>query len=148
MTDVSTSNATIQVTGDFLGFSPDELFDYWVKPDLLVKWWPREATVDPRMGGHYSYVWPEQNWVLQGDFTIFEPGSRLGFTWSWNHDMGKFGKTQVDLTFEAIDGGTRLNVQHGPWDSSEEAQTERQGVIEGWIHFGMRLAGLGTGEAT
>src|SRR5579862_2107226 len=148
MTDISPSTSTIRVTGDFGGFSPQELFDHWVRPELLIKWWPRGAQVDPRVGGHYTLTWPDQNWVLQGDYTAFEPGRNLGFTWAWNHDQGKFGQTTVNLKFEPIEGGTRLTIDHEPWDQSAEAQNERLAVIEGWIHFGMRLAGLHSGEAT
>jgi uncharacterized protein YecA (UPF0149 family) len=66
----------------------------------------------------------------------------------WDHDRNKFEPLQVDLTFEEIEGGTRLTVDHAPWDDSQEAQDERQGIVEGWIHFGMRLAGLRQGDAT
>ena len=147
MTDVSPAQSSIRVTGDFGGFTPTDLFDYWVQPELLVQWWPREAEVDPKVGGRYTFRWPEQDWVLSGTYTSFEPGAKLGFTWAWNHDLNK-SPTQVDLTFEEIDAGTRLTIDHGAWDDSQEAQDERKGVIEGWIHFGMRLAGLHRGEAT
>jgi uncharacterized protein YndB with AHSA1/START domain len=148
VTDVSPDTSTIRVTGEFGGFTPAELFDYWVKPELLVQWWPREATVEGRVGGQYVFSWPQQDWHLRGEYTAFDPGKHLGFTWSWDHDRNKFNPTQVDLNFEATEGGTRLTVEHGPWDASEEAQGERQGIIEGWIHFGMRLAGLKQGEST
>jgi uncharacterized protein YndB with AHSA1/START domain len=146
--DVSPSTDTIRVEGEFAAFSPAELFDYFVKPDLVVQWWPREATVDPREGGEYKFSWPEQGWHLQGRYTRFEPGARLGFTWSWDHDQTKYEPQQVELAFEQIEGGTKLTIDHGPWTQDGSEQTDRQGVIEGWIHFGMRLAGLRTGEAT
>jgi uncharacterized protein YndB with AHSA1/START domain len=124
-----------------------DLFDHWVRPELLVRWWPREAKVDPRVGGPYQFSWPEQNWHLRGTYTSFEPGRRLAFTWAWDHDVGKFSDLQVDLVFQEIEGGTRLTITHGPWGPESESQVERQGVIEGWIHFGMRLSGLRTGTA-
>jgi uncharacterized protein YndB with AHSA1/START domain len=146
--DVSPNTSTLVVTGDFGGFTPRELFDHWVRPELLVLWWPREAVVDPRVGGEYKFNWPEQNWVLTGTYTAFEPGEHLGFTWAWNHDVDKVGVTQVDVAFEEIEGGSRMTITHGPWNESKDAQDDRQGVREGWIHFGMRLAGLRSGEAT
>lgn len=147
--DISPNTSTIKVSGTFEGFTPNELFDYWVKPELITQWWPREATIDPRVGGAYSFSWPEQDWHLRGTYSAFEPGKTLAFTWSWDHDRNKFSPTQVVLAFEEAEGGgTQLTVDHGPWDETEEAQTERKGVIEGWIHFGMRLAGLRTGDAT
>jgi uncharacterized protein YndB with AHSA1/START domain len=148
VTDVSPNTSTIRVVGDFGNFTPQELFDHWVKPELLVQWWPREATVDPRLGGAYTFSWPEKDWHLRGTYTAFEPAKHLGFTWMWDHDRGVSEPLQVDLTFEEIPGGTQLRIEHGPWADNEAAQTERLGVIEGWIHFGMRLAGLRKGDAT
>ncbi len=148
MKDVSPGPETIQVEGDFFGFTPQELFDHWVKPELLVEWWPREATVDPHLGGHYTFSWPEQGWELHGTYFDFEPGKALGFTWLWNFDKDRTEPLRVELRFSPIEGGTHLSVTHGPWGPSPESQTERQGVIEGWIHFGMRLAGLRESEAT
>ncbi len=148
MTDISPNPSTIKVQGDFGGFTPAELFDYWVDSSLLVRWWPAEATVEPRVGGSYALSWPQQGWHLRGSYTAFEAGRHLGFTWAWDHDAPGTNPTQVDLTFEETDEGTRLTIDHGPWPNTEEAQTERSAVIEGWIHFGMRLAGLRTGAAT
>lgn len=146
--DVSPSKDRIRVVGEFTAFTPQELFDHFVKPELAVQWWPREATIDPRVGGSYKFSWPQQDWRLQGEYTVFEPGKRLGFTWSWDHDRSKYEPLQVDLAFEPIeDGGTQLTIDHYPWVDTEAEQTDRQGVIEGWIHFGMRLAGLRSGEA-
>lgn len=138
----------IRVTGDFGGFTPKELFDHWVQPDLLVKWWPRQAEVDPRDGGIYRFSWPDQNWILSGKYTTFDPGVALGFTWAWNFDVAGAQPLQVDLAFEATEHGTKLTIEHGAWTQDNAAQEERQGVLEGWIHFGMRLAGLHRGEST
>lgn len=145
--DVSSDSSVVELTGEFGAFSPLELFDHWVRPELLVLWWPREATVDPRVGGEYRFTWPEQGWVLVGTYTAFEPGRALGFTWKWNHDATD-EPLQVDLRFEPLDKGTRLRVRHGTWGSSKAEQEDRHGVLEGWIHFGMRLAGLREGPAT
>jgi uncharacterized protein YndB with AHSA1/START domain len=146
--DVSPSKDQIRVVGDFAAFSPSELFDFFVKPDLVVQWWPREAIVDPRLGGTYEFSWPQQEWHLHGEYTSFEPGKELGFTWSWDHDRTKYEPQQVDITFSPMeDGGSQMTIVHGPWMDTESEQTDRQGVVEGWIHFGMRLAGLREGEA-
>lgn len=148
MRDVSPDSSTIRVTGVIGGYTPEELFDYWVKPDLLTMWWPREATVEAGPGGSYRFEWPDQGWLLQGTYFDFEPGKRLGFTWRWSHDQPDLEPLRVEVGFEPTPEGTALTIEHGPWGASEEDQTERLGVIEGWIHFGMRLAGLHLGGAT
>ncbi|HVT14336.1 MAG TPA: SRPBCC domain-containing protein [Fimbriimonadaceae bacterium] len=148
MVDVSPNSSILRLTGDFGGFTPTELFDHWVKPELLVKWWPREAEVDPRVGGAYKFSWPDQNWRLEGVYTAFEPGASLGFTWAWNFDAPEAEPLQVRLAFAPSEHGTTLTLEHRSWDQTDAAQQERQGILEGWIHFGMRLAGLHRGDAT
>lgn len=146
MKDISPNKTTIALTGDFLGFSAQELFDYWTRSDLLVEWWPGVATVEPRVDGIYRFSWPGRDWHITGSYTRFVPRVALGFTWAWDHDVGKLVPKHVDLMFKEIEGGTRLTLEHGPWEETEEAQIERQAVLEGWIHFGMRLAGLRPSE--
>lgn len=145
MQDVSPNSSIVKVEGDFGGFTPEELFDYFVKPELAVKWWPREARNEPRVGGAYDFRWPEQQWQLTGKYTIFEPGQRLGFTWKWTHEPDE---KEVLVEFAPGPKGTHMTVTQSSWDQTQEMQEDRQGIIEGWIHFGMRLAGLRRGTAT
>lgn len=131
----------IVVEGHLSGFEPAEVFAYWTEPDKLVQWWPQVAVLDPRVGGSYAFSWPEMDWHLRGTYTAFEPPSHLGFTWKWDHDKPTFGPLHVDLHFDPHpEGGTRMTIEHGPFGPGDEG--ERQGITEGWIHFGMRLAGL------
>ncbi|HWD39270.1 MAG TPA: SRPBCC family protein [Fimbriimonas sp.] len=131
------------IVGDFDAFSPDQLFDYFTRPELLTQWWPKEATVDLRVGGSFAMSWPEQNWHLRGQYLAVEPGRRLSFTWNWDHEPVNHGLQTVDLWILRMhDTGSRLGIFHGPFQANEADQEARQGVIEGWIHFGMHLGGL------
>ncbi len=145
MHDVSPNSSTIRVEGDFSGFTPEELFNHLVKPELLVKWWPREATVEPRVGGAYAFSWPQQGWLLRGTYSAFEPGRKLAFTWEWSHEPGTY---QVEIEFTPSERGGHMVINMGTWPQDQEAQEQRQGIIEGWMHFGMRLAGLRRGDAS
>jgi uncharacterized protein YndB with AHSA1/START domain len=132
--------------GDFEAFSPQELFDYWVTPSLLTQWWPEEAQVNACPGGEYCFSWPSMNWTLQGTFKEIAPGERLSFTWKWNHDPQDEEHLVVTVDFAGADtAGTLLTIHHGPYGDSEEDQEARQGHLEGWIHFCMKLAGLRDG---
>jgi hypothetical protein len=46
------------------------------------------------------------------------------------------------------ENGARMAVHQGPFGEEASEQEDRQGIVEGWIHFGMRLAGLRVGDAT
>ncbi|HEY0868299.1 MAG TPA: SRPBCC domain-containing protein, partial [Fimbriimonas sp.] len=129
-------------------FDPAELFEHWVDPVLLVQWWPRVASSDRSLGGAYRFEWPQPGHHLYGNYTAYEPGRRLGFTWTWSHEPATVQPLQVDVFFEPLlEDGTRIGIYHGTFMENEF--DARQGVAEGWIHFGMLLAGLrsGTGRA-
>ena len=130
---------TLVVTAELPRLSPDRLFDLWTTPEGLCRWWPQEAEVDARLGGVYHLAWPAMSWHLRGVYTDFEPPSRLGFTWAWDHEPPEH-RAQVDVLFESTpDGGSRLTLTHGPYRSTEPAQQIRQGHLEGWLHFLSKL---------
>jgi uncharacterized protein YndB with AHSA1/START domain len=145
MHQLPSGNDQVVLEGDFEAFSRQELFDYWVTPTLLTQWWPKEAEVIPGKGGTYKFSWPSMGWVLEGKYLEFEPGEKLGFTWKWNHEPDRPG-LYVELRFsDAPNGGTLLHIGQGTYTDSPQSQEDRQGHIEGWIHFCMLLAGLKEG---
>jgi uncharacterized protein YndB with AHSA1/START domain len=129
---------------DFPQFTPEELFDYFTQAELLKCWWPQHAITEPRIGGKYQLSWPDMNWDLTGEFTVFEPGRRLAFTWQWQHEQEKPVR-QVDLTFEPLDGGSRLVLRHGNYQDNESDQADRRGHLEGWTYFLKQLQELSKG---
>ncbi|MDR3690197.1 MAG: SRPBCC domain-containing protein [Fimbriimonas sp.] len=143
---VPSASDCLVLYGDFLNFTPEELFDHWVKPELLLLWWPKDVELDAVVGGMYRFGWPEQDWVLRGRYEAFEPGRRLRFTWHWDQHPADIDPMWVDVFFMPIDRGVRLSIFHGPYSESASDQGAKQGHLEGWIHFGMRLAGLRPGE--
>ena len=125
------------VVGTFPACSPNQLFDYWITPQLLTQWWPSEAEIEPRIHGSYHFAWPQMQWHLRGHFTDFEPGKKLSFTWRWDHYPHT---TQVVVDFEPLtESGTKLTVTHGEYRDSNEDQEARQGHIEGYLYFVGRL---------
>ena len=146
MIEIPSATDFLVVYGEFMNFSPEELFDYWVKPELMTQWWPPVAEIKAEIGGTYRFSWPEQDWFLQGTYSHLERGKRIRFSWTWNHEPGVYEPLWVDVLFMPIDGGTRMSIFHSSYSDSESDQHARKGNIEGWIHFGMRLAGLRPGE--
>lgn len=113
---------------------PEALFDFWIVPDLLKKWWPPSAEVEPRRGGTYHFSWPKQNWHLRGKFTRFDRGKSLGFTWKWDHEPSDV--TTVEISFEPLSkSGTKLTLGHSPYPDTPEGRKTKEGHIEGWMFF-------------
>lgn len=148
MVPIPSSDEVVIVSGDFRGFSARALYEHFVAPDLLTAWWPQVAEIDVRVGGHMVLSWPELGWVVRGVYTAVEPNRHLGFTWNWDHELDRSEKF-VDVWFaDHQELGARMAIHHGPFPLDAVGQEDRRGTIEGWIHFGMKLAGLRPGDAT
>ena len=138
MTEVPSSPDLAVLVGDFDGLTPETLFAWLTEPDKLVQWWPERAEVDLRVGGRYSLIWPNPDWNIRGEYTAVEAPRHLGFTWRGDPDQGE--SSQVDVWIDGLEDGSRLSVWHRGFADA----TERRQLCEGWIHFGMRLAGMAT----
>lgn len=132
------------IVAEFSKIAPCEVFDYWTKPELLCMWWPQEAEIDARVGGVYHLAWPRMNWHLRGQYTRFEPGKRLAFTWKWDHDEEGKAVREVTIVLEPLpDRGTKLTLTHGPYtDSMEDQEVRIEHHLAGWQHFLPRLQSL------
>ena len=146
MREIPSANEFAVLSGDFEAFTPEDLFDLWTKPESLEKWWPEKADIDAKPGGHYRLEWPDMAWVMEGTYDAVEPGRHLGFTWNWDHEPER-RERRVDVYFQPLEKGSRLSVFHGPFGADDREQSDRQGILEGWIHFGSRLAGLANGAS-
>lgn len=74
--------------------APERVFDAWVNPELLRRWWAAQpdwdsagAEVDAREGGRYELSMQEpddgQVHTVAGEYREFERPSRLVYTWAW-----------------------------------------------------------------
>jgi len=139
---VSTSAHNIVISGRFPSYAPDLLFNFWVEPEQLQKWWPPQASVDPRVGGSYDFFWPKQNWHLRGRYSVFEPGKALAFSWHWDHEPDRPNRL-VEVSFSVPgEGGSKLKLTQSGYDGSEAELKEQEGHIEGWMHFLNQLYNL------
>ncbi len=138
LVQVETASDRIAILAEFPHTSPEKLFEFWTKPELLKKWWPPVVELQAGSGGAYHFSWPSQNWHLRGRFTDFEKGKSLALSWKWDHES--FEPTVVRLKFEPTgNGGTKLTLHHGDYASSAEGKKTRDEHVEGWMHFLHRL---------
>jgi uncharacterized protein YndB with AHSA1/START domain len=101
----------------------DRAFDVWTA--RIGQWWPKDHTVstdedltvvlEGRPGGRIferrtSGV--EHDW---GEVTIWEPPTRLGYTWHLNRDRSD--ATDVEIRFIAHGtAATRVEIEHTGWE--------------------------------
>lgn len=134
----------LTLVSEYPGVGPERLWAYWTQPELLLRWWPRQAETDVRDGGMYHLAWPEQGFHLRGHYTAVDPAHLLAFTWAWDGEPEGTAPKQVTVLFEplaggALDDGTRLTLTHGMYAGTPKDREARQHHLDGWRHFLPRL---------
>ena len=130
-TNVLTNGATVERTSErelvvtrTVNGPPRIVFDAWTKPELLQQWWsPKSFPItllsvetDVRVGGRYRLVFGYEGSTFDffGRYLEVTPPSRL----AWTNDEGGEGGQVTRVTFEEVDGKTRL-VVHDLYPSKE-----------------------------
>jgi uncharacterized protein YndB with AHSA1/START domain len=113
--------------------TPDRVFDYFVKPELLVRWMGDSARLEAASGGLFSV---DINGVLiRGRFVRIERPTLIEITWgqAGNEAMPP-GATTLLVTLEARGDRTRVQLEHR---GLVPAEAKKHAV--GWAHFIERL---------
>lgn len=119
--------------------SPERVFDAWVNPEMLAKWWGPEGYSTPELSlnvetdGSWRTVMVapdgEQHFV-SGLYREIERPDRLVFTWGWETANGERGHdSEVEVTFRPAGSGTHLQLIH----RRLESPTSRDSHRDGWI---------------
>jgi uncharacterized protein YndB with AHSA1/START domain len=117
----------------------DQVFDYFVQPELLVRWMGDFARLEANAGGLFSV---DINGVLiRGHFVRLERPSLIEIAWgeAGNAAMPP-GATRLLVTLAPHPGGTRVRLEHSgliPGEAKKHAI--------GWPHFIARLAVAASG---
>lgn len=93
--------------------------------------------IEPGVGGRWLEVYDEASGdVFEcGRITVWEPGVRFVFLY---RDAGHaIDDTEVEVRFEAIDGGTRVTLEHRGWDkvARDLAARKRETKRWGWANI-------------
>jgi len=116
----------------------DQVFEAWIKPELLERWLTRKAIVKPSVGGPYELFWdperPEHNSTLGCRITDIVENSELSFNWRGPEEYEKVmgDKTQVFVRLEPREGGTLLRFVHTGWGSGTQWEEARSWQAEAW----------------
>lgn len=125
------------------GCPPGRVLAAFTDPATLRQWWGGELTTTLAPGGPYVVHFAGLGQTMRGQVVGYEPGSRLEFTWAWDHEPGAACRTVlVTVTDAAGPDGTALTVLHGPHGEGAAEQAARGGHREGWEYFLARLGAL------
>jgi uncharacterized protein YndB with AHSA1/START domain len=118
---------------------PERVFDYFIRPEAIVRWMGDYARLDPRPNGEFTL---DINGVpVRGRYLEVEPPSRIVI--SWGHagsDALPPGASTVEVTLTPEQDGTTVRIVHSGLPEAEA----RQHAI-GWEHFLERLVTAGAG---
>ena len=128
------------------------VFEAWTKAELFRRWWVPKSyglnllscEMDVRVGGKYRLVFSHQGSTMEffGTYLEVVPPARL----VWTNEEGG-GETVTTVTFEEIDGKTRL-VVHDLYPSPEAFDAGSAGAMpEALDQLDELLATLASGES-
>ncbi|HVR19237.1 MAG TPA: SRPBCC domain-containing protein [Polyangiaceae bacterium] len=119
---------------------PDQVFDYFVRPELLVRWMGDVARLEAKDGGVFSV---DINGVLiRGHFVRVERPRLIEIAWGEaGNEVMPPAATRLRVTFEARGPVTHVELEHAGLVPSEAAKH-----AVGWPHFIQRLRVAARGE--
>ena len=103
------------------GCPPERALAAFTDPATLRQWWGGELTFTPAEGGPYIVHFAKLGQTMRGRVVGYEPGSRLEFTWGWDHEPGAAGRT---VLVTVADGRRR----HGADRPARPARARRGGT--------------------
>ena len=118
---------------------PEEVFDYFVRPELLVKWMGDYARLKAAAGGLFAV---DINGVaIRGSFVRVERPSLIEIAWgeAGNDEMPP-GATRLVVRLTTSGTGTQVDLEHCGLSANE---AKKHAI--GWPHFLGRLRVAGTG---
>ena len=113
----------------------EEVFEYFVRPELLVRWIGIAAELEPRPDGVFRFeVMPGE--FCSGRYVEVTPPRRVVFTWGWESGAIPVppGSSTVEVDLEPIGDRTRLRLVH-----RDLAPEVRDLHADGWRQFLPRL---------
>lgn len=128
MTTAESYSASVHVDA-----APERVFDYFTKPEAMLRWMGDYAVLDPKPGGQFTL---DINGVpVRGRYLAVERPRRLLI--SWGHagsDRLPPGASTLEVILTPHDRGTTVTVVHTGLPAPEARQHRL-----GWAHFLERL---------
>lgn len=88
--------------------------------------WNGTLVFEPGPNGRLLETYADGTAFVIGRVSQWSPGQRIVLSWRLPH-FAAAETTEVDVRFDAIDGGTRVSVEHRGWDSLRHDHPARHG---------------------
>jgi uncharacterized protein YndB with AHSA1/START domain len=132
--------------------SPEKVFDAFVDPAKLAKWWGPAGFTSPslelevRKGGRYRITMqpPEgQAFHLRGEFQEIDRPRRLVYTFVWEEPHPDDQDTVVTLSFLDDGEGTKAVLDQGPFRTEARHALHEAGWTDSFERLARSLARAG-----
>jgi uncharacterized protein YndB with AHSA1/START domain len=108
---------------------PEFVYQYFIKPEALVRWMGDQAILDPRPGGRFRLVFGHR--TVEGQYVELDPPGRLVITWGRRGSVTfPPASSTLEVTLTPETGGTRVSIVHTGLPASEIP-----GYALGWQHY-------------
>ena len=102
----------------YIAATPDAVFDYFTRPELLVRWMGDDALLEPRPGGVFRLVIGPR--TLEGRYLSVDRPHRVVISWGRRGSRRlPPGRSVLEVNLAAEGGGTRVSVVHSGLPDSE-----------------------------
>jgi uncharacterized protein YndB with AHSA1/START domain len=141
---VSDLNAGSIIATVEIAANPERVFQALMGPEV-AKWWGADGhyrvtewTADLRVGGTWMSKGKGadgKEFTVQGKILEFDPPHKVVKTWNYDWEEGA-QETKLTYQLEAIEGGTRVKVQHTGFGSRKKACEDHANGWEqvlGWL---------------
>ena len=119
---------------------PAIVFEYFTKPDALVRWMGDRAVLDPRPGGEFTLYFGDR--CVEGRYVEVDRPRRLVISWGrrGSRELPAFAST-LEVFFTPEGEGTLVRIVH---HGLPEGEATRHAL--GWQHYLARLQLVGSGS--
>jgi uncharacterized protein YndB with AHSA1/START domain len=112
---------------------PALVFDYFTRPEAMVRWMGEFAQLDARPGGQFKV--DVRGAPVRGRYLELDPPHRLVIAWGYaGSDTLPPAASTVEVRLTAEAGGTRVELEH-----RDLPVEEAPGHATGWRHYLERL---------
>jgi uncharacterized protein YndB with AHSA1/START domain len=116
--------------------SPQEVFPYLVRPDLLVRWLGSWVEVDPQPGGVFAVDMGET--PVRGSYVVVDPPYRVMFTWGIpGSEQLPAGSSTVEIVLQPEGEATVVELTHRDLPVDRHADHR-----QGWTNLLTALASI------
>ena len=121
--------------------APERVWEYFTKPDALVRWMGESALLEPERGGQFTVN--VKGAPVRGRFLRLDPPHRLLISWGYaGSDRLPPEASTVEVRLTPDGTGTRVDLEH-----RDLPPAEQPGHLTGWAHYLDRLTAAVTGDA-